>query len=419
MPPIEPPLRRPPGSRPSLRAGPGPALPGSPRINPFGAEDYTRAAEIHSADPHRQARAAGHRPGQSTYATGSAQSRDAAFASEIAWDRRAYAPGWSLGHRLAPARATPQRAAPRPAPPARDTARDTASRSFWPFRRAAAAAHDPAPSRLAYRLNRMWLTPAFRRSLTVGSPIALIGFCIGLIAADPARRAYMVETVEGWHAALIDRAEFQVGTVSVPDVSPELRAMVMERLDLSLPISSFRMDLEALRASVEAIDAVRTADLRIASGGDLLVTIVERKPAVVWRSRTGLELLDAEGHRIARLAARHAVTDLLLVAGDGASDHVAEALELAAVAKPLQSRLRGLVRVGERRWDLVLDRDQRIMLPEIDPMPALERALALDRAQDLLARDVTHVDLRHPARPVLRLSEGALDTLYSIRQSAE
>jgi cell division protein FtsQ len=49
--------------------------------------------------------------------------------------------------------------------------------------------------------------------------------------------------------------------------------------------------------------------------------------------------------------------------------------------------------VGERRWDVVLDRDQRILLPETEPGRALERVLALDQAQDLLDRDVT-VDLR-------------------------
>jgi hypothetical protein len=43
---------------------------------------------------------------------------------------------------------------------------------------------------------------------------------------------------------------------------------------------------------------------------------------------------------------------------------VPEALALVAAARPAVPRLRGLVRMGERRWDLVLDRDQRILLPE-------------------------------------------------------
>ena len=75
-----------------------------------------------------------------------------------------------------------------------------------------------------------------------------------------------------------------------------------------------------------------------------------------------------------------------------------------------------LVRVGERRWDVVLDRDQRILLPEINPVPALEKLIVLDHAQDLFARDLLTIDMRNPARPTIRLSEAAVETLQQIRQ---
>jgi cell division protein FtsQ len=84
-------------------------------------------------------------------------------------------------------------------------------------------------------------------------------------------------------------------------------------------------------------------------------------------------------------------------------------------AGPLLPRLRGLVRMGERRWDLVLDRDQRILLPETDPVRALDRLLALDQAEGILKRDITAVDLRLDTRPTLRLSADAAETLRQIR----
>ena len=77
----------------------------------------------------------------------------------------------------------------------------------------------------------------------------------------------------------------------------------------------------------------------------------------------------------------------------------------------LSPRLRGLVRVGARRWDMVLDRGQRILLPQNDPENALKRLIALDQAQSLLARDVPVIDLRITARPVLQLSPQALEVL--------
>jgi cell division protein FtsQ len=141
------------------------------------------------------------------------------------------------------------------------------------------------------------------------------------------------------------------------------------------------------------------------------VKVTEREPAVVWRGPQGLILLDAQGHRIAALLERSERADLPLIAGEGADEAVPEALHLLATAAPIRARLRGLVRMGERRWDLVLDRNQRILLPAAAADLALERLLAFDAAQGLLKRDITAVDLRLPDRPALRLAPYALTEL--------
>ena len=75
--------------------------------------------------------------------------------------------------------------------------------------------------------------------------------------------------------------------------------------------------------------------------------------------------------------------------------------------------------MGERRWDVMLDRQQIIQLPVKDPVPALERVIALHSARDVLGRDVTVVDMRDGRRPVLRLSVPAVDELYRLRAIAD
>jgi cell division protein FtsQ len=91
-------------------------------------------------------------------------------------------------------------------------------------------------------------------------------------------------------------------------------------------------------------------------------------------------------------------------------------MRLFRAAQPLAGRLRGLVRVGERRWDVVLDRDQRILLPENAPVQALERVIALSEAQDILERDLAAVDMRISARPTLRMNKAAVSEWWRIRQ---
>jgi len=74
--------------------------------------------------------------------------------------------------------------------------------------------------------------------------------------------------------------------------------------------------------------------------------------------------------------------------------------------------------VGELRWDVVLSDGPRLMLPERDPVPALRRIVAADSEQAILARDVTHIDLRVPNRATLRLSETGVLGLAALRDRA-
>ena len=274
---------------------------------------------------------------------------------------------------------------------------------------------DPAPSRVAYRLQRLWLTPVFRALLRVGFPAFALTFSSGLYLSDAERRQAMVTTWGGVWEKVEDRPEFLVKLLAIDGASPALAEAIRAKLALPLPMSSFAIDMEAARLSIEELDAVADAGLRMRGGGILQVDIVERQPVVVWRTGSGLSLLDGEGMRIATIMERADRADLPLIAGQGANRAVPEALALLAAAQPILPRLRGLVRVGERRWDLVLDRDQRILLPEHLPVRALERVIALDQAQQLLDRDVIAVDLRIEHRPVLRLAPLALDALRQAR----
>jgi cell division protein FtsQ len=63
---------------------------------------------------------------------------------------------------------------------------------------------------------------------------------------------------------------------------------------------------------------------------------------------------------------------------------------------------------------MVLDRDQRLLLPGGRPVPAVDRVIALNQAQDMLNRDVAIVDMRNAARPTLRMNEEAADAMRRV-----
>ncbi|WP_411957861.1 cell division protein FtsQ/DivIB [Paracoccus homiensis] len=270
---------------------------------------------------------------------------------------------------------------------------------------------DPAPSRLKYRLERMWLRPLYRRVVRIGLPAFLLAMTAGIWLSDETRRARLNDGI----AAIVDkvqnREEFQVRMMTIEGASPAVDKALRGMLPVDLPASSFEIDLTALRLQVMQLDAVESIDLRIKPGGILSAVVQERVPALLWRNARGIDMLDKDGHRVASVTSRATRKELPLIAGEGADLHTDEALALIDAAGPILPRFRGLVRRGERRWDMILDHGQRIMLPEEGAVIALEAVIARNRADDMLGRDISVIDLRDPARPVLRLGVDARNTI--------
>ncbi|RMH39422.1 MAG: cell division protein FtsQ [Alphaproteobacteria bacterium] len=281
--------------------------------------------------------------------------------------------------------------------------------------RSSGTRRDPAPSRIRYRLTRLWLTPLFRAALLKGVPILALGLGVWWYLGDPARLDDLRARIAEVRRAIEERPEFMVHTMEIRGASAEVDEDLREILPVDFPVSSFDLDVVAMRKIVEELDAVAAAEVRIRSGGVLEIRVTERVPAVVWRRFDGLDLLDREGHRVASIAHRGDRADLPLIAGEGADEAVPEALAILAAARPVAPRIRGLRRIGARRWDIILDRGQIIRLPETGAVDATERVMALDQAAELLDRDISVVDLRDPSRMVLRLNPGAVAAFRSLR----
>ena len=268
---------------------------------------------------------------------------------------------------------------------------------------------DPAPSRWSYRMQRLMLTPLYRNLLRVGLPFVIAFGSVTIYMSDDMRREAVVTGITDLRDQFQSRPEFMVSLMAIDGASTSVAEDIREILQLDFPVSSFDLDLEAILTAIRELPAVADARVRVRSGGILQVDVTERVPAVLWRTAQGLEVLDADGMITGPATSREEYATLPLIAGEGADKHVTEALDLVRAAGPLGARMRGLVRIGERRWDVVLDRDQRILLPEDAPVQALERVIALGQVHEMLERDLAVVDMRLSARPTIRMNPAAVE----------
>ncbi|MEO9573999.1 MAG: cell division protein FtsQ/DivIB [Tateyamaria sp.] len=275
---------------------------------------------------------------------------------------------------------------------------------------------DPAPSRWSWRMQRLMLTPVFRFGLRAGLPFAITLGTATWFLSDPVNQAAIRDTVAEARTSIEQRPEFMVNLMAIDGADNALDAAIRQAVPLDFPVSSFDLDPNAMRARILEMPPVKEATVRIRPGGVLQVDITPRVPVAIWRTAEGLTLVDGTGAKVGLIDRRGLRPELPVIAGEGAPKHVGEALALMEAGAPLGARLRGLVRLGDRRWDVVLDRDQRILLPAEDAVRAFERALALDAVDEILARDVARVDLRLSDRPTVRMNATATEEWWRIRQ---
>lgn len=258
------------------------------------------------------------------------------------------------------------------------------------------------PSGLKFRLHRVLLTPRVRSALA----LAVVAGAGSWIAIDDLPRLDgTVDFAVGWVKA---QPSIAVKDVTVLSASPVVESAIAKAVDIKFPASPLDIDVVALKETVEKIDAVGTATVKISADGVLEIAVAERRPAILWRNKRGIALLDEEGNFVRNANSRLDYPELNLIVGQGAERAVPEALQIFASANPLRDYVRGLLRIGGRRWDLILDQDRKILLPETFPAEAVRAVAILDHSQSLLSRNLSMVDLRIKGKTIVRLKEQAV-----------
>lgn len=274
---------------------------------------------------------------------------------------------------------------------------------------------DPAPSKASYLARRIWLKKSSRVSfLILVSILVILSVLVSLSNRYDFGLLFKKSTEKLTHYVELSPI-FKLTNLSIISEDPNVMEKISSALDLNFPISSLGIDVEFLKSKVEAIDLIESASVRLTSKGLIEVDVTIRNPVAIQRIGTQLILIDRRGIKVDEIETRSKRLDLPLLVGQGSEGFVNEALFLLLETKSLLSRVRGLVRVGERRWDIILNRDQVILLPEKNPFKAMRKIISLQEGQQILDRNISYLDFRNINRPVLGLTEEISKELRDIR----
>ena len=270
---------------------------------------------------------------------------------------------------------------------------------------------DPAPSRIAYRIMRLMLIPRLRLIFTLGFPSLLI-FCATLGLFININVWENISAIKkDLKLAFVERPEFMIKVASIDGSSDELANEIREILPLDFPVSYFDLDIKYLHKVVNEIPAVASAAIKISVGGVLQINVTEKSPAFIWRKDNVMSVIDETGSFIRIANSRVDYPKLPLVVGEAANLVVSEISSLMQANEYFKDRVRAFIRVGERRWDLILENNVRIMLPQREFLAAFDRLMLMNEAGSLLSGRLSNIDMRLVVRPTVRVDTVSVNPL--------
>ena len=202
---------------------------------------------------------------------------------------------------------------------------------------------------------------------------------------------------------------FKLADVTVEGRDYVERDAILAALSVKAGDSLLGIDLQGSRRRLEAIDWVANATVERRLPDTLYVTLKERRAVAIWQNGNEYTLIDKNGRTVRASRMPPGAESLLLLGGPGAPEHVGDLLLLLANEPAMAKQLRAAVWVGQRRWNLVLNNDVEIWLPEEDAVAALQRLVKLDGEYNLLSREFGVVDLRLADKLYLRKRSQAGD----------
>ncbi|QDY99303.1 FtsQ-type POTRA domain-containing protein [Nitratireductor mangrovi] len=216
----------------------------------------------------------------------------------------------------------------------------------------------------------------------------------------------------GGHYPAIVKGVTSIGGFAISDVRisghrETSEIDILQRLELDGWTSLVGFDVDHARSRIAAMPWVRSASVRKIYPDAVEIAIEEKQPFAIWQRGSDLTLIERSGAEIAPFRSERYAT-LPLVVGVGAAQKAQLIVHKVGLHPGLASRVRGYVRVADRRWNLRLENGITVKLPEDGERAALADLAALDQAQGLLSRDIVAVDMRLDDRLVVKLTPEAV-----------
>ncbi len=168
---------------------------------------------------------------------------------------------------------------------------------------------------------------------------------------------------------------------------------LLAALQISEGDSILRININKIRERINKLPWIKSARVERHFPNKISLSLVERVPLARWQKNRQLSLIDTQGDIIPRVDLARFL-HLPIIIGENAPKLARQILKILSKEPHLFRRVRSVTLVSDRRWDVRLDNQIDVHLPEKNPQKAWAHLATVEHGHSILGSEVQGIDMR-------------------------
>ena len=243
--------------------------------------------------------------------------------------------------------------------------------------------------------------------IVVGSLLCLIGIA-AFGVSEPGQRFF--KNVQKTYHHMMSKTHLSLQNVSIEGHYRTTAEEVNNVLNLVRGMDILDVDLASVQNQIAELPWVDSVSVERHLPDTIYIRISEKKPIAIWQHNKTYFPLDETGEPIDDN--KTVLSNLILVVGQDAPEYTADLIMLLNKYPTVRDYVVSAVRVGGRRWNLVLhdiNDGINVYLPETDIEGALQRLTKAQETEHVLDKDLKVIDLRIEDRFIIRTDAALME----------
>ncbi len=178
------------------------------------------------------------------------------------------------------------------------------------------------------------------------------------------------------------------------------------------------LDITELQDDITSIGWIESVTIKKKMPGKLIVNVTERSPKIIWQSKGAIWLADQFGNLLTQKMEKKYIY-LPLVIGQNADKDIPELFRIINSSTRFKNMIVRATKTGGRRWDIKLNNDIVIKLPEDKPVEAWKKLDVMEKQSALFSKRITYIDMRIEGQLVTGVEKEQQDEISDIIQTLD